>query len=51
MPINSKRYTEIHRYRYVPVPEEKRYAFRYGTDNLGLNPNDPNPKWPGFETI
>ena len=37
MTINPKRYTETHRYRYVLVPEEKRYVLRYSTDNLDFN--------------
>ena len=37
MPINLKRYTETHRYRYVPVSEEKWYALRYDTNNLELD--------------
>ena len=49
MPINPKRYTETHRYRYVPVLKEKQYVLRYDTDNLATNANlapsllNPNP--------
>ena len=35
--INLKQYTETHRYWYVPILEEKRYALRYSIDNLDLD--------------